>query len=171
MGWLQGEKRKKFRQKGVVNENDERRRRIDNCHPHLLSGTTAGDLRVWSVRDVYSAILLTKKSADDDSKTSVGGGSALTRLNFSWRGRALSGHRGGVTCIDVPSSIYRPDSLVTGGADGLMKLWLLRALTGGRRAGAGANGENGTIRQRGRGGDALSILSGHSGRMPCVETA
>ena len=126
---------------------------------------------MWSVRDVYSAILLTKKSADDDSKTSVGGGSALTRLNFSWRGRALSGHRGGVTCIDVPSSIYRAFSLVTGGADGLIKLWSLRAPTGGRRAGASADGENGTSQQRGRGGGMLSIMSGHSGRVPCVETA
>ena len=71
----------------------------------------------------------------------------------------------------LPSSIYRPDSLVTGGADGLIKSWSLRAPTGGRQAGAGADGENGTSQQRGRGGDALSILSGHSGRVPSVETA
>jgi hypothetical protein len=104
----------------------------------VVAGTTAGDLRVWSVKDVYSSILLTRKGEEsygDFGATggSLGGGNAVTRLKFSLRGRALSGHRGGVTCIDVPSHVYRPDSLVTGGADGLIKLWSLRAPTGGRR--------------------------------------
>jgi hypothetical protein len=36
------------------------------------------------------------------------------------RGRALSGHRGGVSCIDVPSNVYRPTFQVW--ADGLIKL-------------------------------------------------
>jgi WD40 repeat protein len=106
----------------------------------VVAGTTAGDLRVWSVKDVYSALVLAKKGeeADSDPRSSGGGGNASTRLQFSLRGRALSGHRGGVTCIDVPSHVYRPDSLVTGGADGLIKLWSLRAPTGGRLPAAGS---------------------------------
>jgi WD40 repeat protein len=132
----------------------------------VVAGTTAGDLRVWSVKDIYSAVALsTGHDADSGSK-------AQTKLKFSLRGRALSGHRGGVTCIDVPSHVYRPDSLVTGGADGLIKLWSLRAPTGGRRAGAPGSSETDTAaQQRGRGGDALSILNGHTSRVMCVKTA
>jgi len=93
--------------------------------------------------------------------------SALTRLKFSLRGRALAGHRGGVTAIDVPSQIYRPDSIVTGGADGLLKLWSLRSPVSGIRSNSGEATET----QRGRGGDAMSVLTGHSGRIACVKTA
>lgn len=104
---------------------------------------------------------------------------SASRLKFSLRGRALSGHRGGVTCIDVPSQVYRPDSLVTGGEDGLIKLWGLRAPTGSRRAsttnatssGDVDVGSNTGMQQRGRGGEALSTLSGHIGRILCIKTA
>ena len=136
----------------------------------VIAGTTAGDLRVWSVRDVYQAVLMTKASERGVRAIGLGSGNAATRLKFSLRGRALSGHRGGVTCIEVPSHVYRPDSLVTGGADGLIKLWSLRAPTGGRRA--NASEEDGATQQpRGRGGDALSVLSGHSGRVMCIKTS
>jgi WD40 repeat protein len=101
-----------------------------------------------------------------------GGGNVSNRLKFSLRGRALAGHRGGVTCIDVPSNVYRPDSLVTGGADGLIKLWSLRALATGRRSSAMTSQQDtdGTGAQS-RGGDALNVFSGHSGRVICVLSA
>ncbi len=117
----------------------------------IIAGTTAGDLRVWSVKDVCSSISSSKN--DEDTRNSHN----ASRFKHSLRGRALSGHRGGVTCIDVPTQVYRPDSLVTGGADGLIKLWALRAPTGSRRT---------TV-----GGDALSTLNGHSGRILCIKTA
>ena len=109
----------------------------------IIAGTTAGDLRVWSVKDVYASISLSKN--DQETRNSHN----ASRYKYALRGRALSGHRGGVTCIDIPSQVYRPDSLVTGGADGLIKIWALRA----------------------RGGEALSNLSGHSGRILCIKTA
>jgi WD40 repeat protein len=139
----------------------------------VVAGTTAGDLRVWSVKDVYSAVLELKKGEVDDMevKSMFGGGNSSTRLKFSLRGRALSGHRGGVTCIDVPSPVYRPDALVTGGADGLIKLWSLRAPTSGRRSSVTPSQEPESSGPRSRGGDALDVLSGHNGRVMCVQSA
>jgi WD40 repeat protein len=136
----------------------------------IIAGTTAGDLRVWSVKDIYSSISMAKNEQDGRNIHTA------SRFKYSLRGRALSGHRGGVTCIDVPSQVYRPDSLVTGGADGLIKLWALRAPTGSRRTNASSSNEadmGGSAGQqhRGRGGDALSTLSGHAGRILCIKTA
>jgi len=136
----------------------------------IIAGTTAGDLRVWSVKDIYSSILMAKNEQEGKNVHTA------SRFKYSLRGRALSGHRGGVTCIDVPSQVYRPDSLVTGGADGLIKLWALRAPTGSRRTNASSSNEadiGGSAGQqhRGRGGDALSTLSGHAGRILCIKTA
>eukprot|EP00980_Cylindrotheca_fusiformis_P013264 scaffold3373_cov137-Cylindrotheca_fusiformis.AAC.24 len=140
----------------------------------VVAGTTAGDLRVWSVKDVYSAVQELKKGEDNeiDQTSMFGSGTSSTRLKFSLRGRALSGHRGGVTCIDVPSQVYRPDSLVTGGADGLIKMWSLRAPTSGRRSSNVATSQEAeSVGPRNRGGDALDVLSGHNGRVTCVQSA
>jgi len=135
----------------------------------IIAGTTAGDLRVWSVKDVYSSIFMAKN--DQEASFSH----TTSRFKHSLRGKALSGHRGGVTCIDVPSQVYRPDSLVTGGADGLIKLWALRAPSGSRRASVSSSevdvGAGGGQQQRGRGGDALNTLFGHTGRILCIKTA
>ena len=179
---------------------------MDGCR--VVAGTTCGDLRVWSVKDVFSAVFyanggdLDVLSADRNSRqhnsgaasatlterhkraTDFAAGSSLTRLKFSLRGRALSGHRGGVSCIDVHSNVYRPDSVVTGGADGLIKLWSLRApgATGSRRSTleAATTGRmmkspspdaKGSRSATAKTGDALSILSGHGGRVICVSSA
>jgi WD40 repeat protein len=170
----------------------------------VVAGTTCGDLRVWSVKDVLSAVFYANHGGDfgsaADSRTSrpdgssssflskrksgtdYAAGSSLTRLKFSLRGRALSGHRGGVSCIDVPSHVYRPDSIISGGADGLIKLWSLRTSAAGRRneldqgsmlaAASKGSTESMTSRAKSsRSGDALSILSGHGGRILCIKTA
>ena len=187
---------------------------MEGCR--VVAGTTAGDLRVWTVKDVYAATVLAKTGSEKDAAnasartrsvhggsgatssfvgkargrgiTDIAAGSAFSRLQFSLRGRALSGHRGGVSCIDVPSHIYRPDALVTGGADGFIKLWSLRQPMAGRRASgeglpgakpsmfntsiAGTNPADQIAQGRtGRSGDALSIMSGHTGRVICVKTA
>jgi WD40 repeat protein len=172
----------------------------------VVAGTTCGDLRVWSVKDVFAAVFYTNggdvpnqhegrifhRGGEGASAGFIGGrrkpatdfaaGSSLTRLKFSLRGRALSGHRGGVSCIDVPSNVYRPDSVVSGGADGLIKLWSLRApgAIAGRRneMDKGTSqmltpktGDSSPRSKAARNGDALSILSGHGGRVLCVKTA
>ncbi|GKZ01322.1 hypothetical protein MPSEU_001083200 [Mayamaea pseudoterrestris] len=171
----------------------------------VVAGTTCGDLRVWSVKDVFSSVFYSNHNemgssasssiaqshasgaassrvanpARRKSATDFAAGSSLTRLKFSLRGRALSGHRGGVSCIDVPSSIYRPDAIVSGGADGLIKLWNLRspgaAATRMDQAVAAGTGAGDTLaQQRSKSaptGDALSILSGHGGRILCLKTA
>ena len=170
----------------------------------VVAGTTCGDLRVWSVKDVLSAVFYANHGGDFgpavDTRTLRGegtsstflskrkggadyaAGSSLTRLKFSLRGRALSGHRGGVSCIDVPSYVYRPDSIISGGADGLIKLWSLRTSGAGRRneldqgsmlaAASKGSTESMTAKAKSsRSGDALSILSGHGGRILCIKTA
>jgi len=198
-------------------DEDDVLQAMEGCR--VVAGTTGGDLRVWSVKEVYAATTVAKKGESDDASKSMsqmrishggedGGtassyvsrtkrgsmteitvGSAFSRLKVSLRGRALSGHRGGVTCIDVPSHIYRPDALVTGGADGFIKLWSLRNPTGRRgseltpapsaplfnTSNLTAGNASETLAQSrtkgSRGGDALSILSGHTGRVLCVKTA
>ena len=42
-------------------------------------------------------------------------------------GTSIGGHRGGVTCIDMPPRMHRHDSLVPGGEYGLIKLWSLKS--------------------------------------------
>lgn len=179
---------------------------MEGCR--LVAGTTCGDLRVWSIKDVYSAVFYANRanggqshhsevnglheSANNPMTTRVGrthrgtdfaAGSSLTRLKFSLRGRALSGHRGGVSCIEIHSNVYRPDSIVSGGADGLIKLWSLKSpgSSGGRRLAVESKSTSSPISsshnpassssQSARGGDALNILSGHGGRVLCVKTA
>lgn len=190
-------------------DDDDVVKSMEGCR--VVAGTTGGDLRVWSVKDVYAATVLARKGDHGPTSekrivrgengpssayvprnkrgsiTEIAAGTAFSRLKFSLRGRALSGHKGGVTCIDVPSHIYRPDALVTGGADSLIKLWSLRAPTGRRTSGDLLSGTNTPLfntsslvsnnasdplaRAKGRGGDALSILEGHNGRVLCVKTA
>ena len=199
---------------GGKSQEDDLLHLMEGCR--VIAGTTGGDLRVWSVKEVYAATALARKGETDDvslsamrishggddgltstfasrnrpgSITEIAAGSAFSRLKVSLRGRALSGHRGGVACIDVPSQIYRPDTLVTGGADGFIKLWSLRSPTGRRASadilagsssnlfnasnlGGSSNDPLSQARTKGsRGGDALSILSGHNGRVLCVKTA
>ena len=128
----------------------------------------------FPVKDILSSLFAARNGDEADATTK----SASTRLKFSLRGRALAGHRGGITAIDVPSQVYRPDSIVTGGADGLLKLWSLRSpvTSGIRSSGIGQpqqqqQGGDTADAQRGRGGDAMSVLTGHSGRVACVKTA
>jgi len=199
-------------------DEDEVMAAMEGCR--VIAGTTGGDLRVWSVKEVYAATALASGQSDSGgvenvsaslgdlriqhsggadsasvsgsrrrntrgSITQIAAGSASSRLKFSLRGWALSGHRGGVSCVDVPSHIYRPDALVTGGADGLIKLWSLVRRTGGDGATPAARlkfhrssivGSSGVelSQTRGKGGsgsDALSILTGHGGRVLCVKAA
>ena len=128
---------------------------------------------IYPVKDILSSLFAARNGDESDATTK----SASTRLKFSLRGRALAGHRGGVTAIDVPSQVYRPDSIVTGGADGLLKLWSLRSpvTSSIRSSGTGQQQQqqsgDSADAQRGRGGDAMSVLTGHSGRVACVKTA
>lgn len=175
-------------------EEEEILEAMEGCR--VVAGTTCGDLRVWSVKDVFAAVFFATRGGDFSSptvekkpsstpssayvsrrrsSTDFAAGSSMTRLKFSLRGRALSGHRGGVSCVDVHSNVYRPDSIVTGGADGLIKLWSLRTpgTSGGRRTSLETPQDSlSTPRAKAaRSGDALSILSGHGGRVLCVKTA
>jgi len=161
---------------------------LEGCR--IIAGTTGGALRVWCMKDIYASTnisnnsgeaidltLLDSRGSDRDANyIRSGQQSSANKLKWSLKGRALSGHRGGVTCLDVPSPIYRPDSLVSGGADGLIKLWSLRHTT---RRSAKAGTEPSTSRFLGRAeadrksssNDPQETLSGHSGRVLCIKAA
>jgi WD40 repeat protein len=203
-------------QSSAIGEDEDFFAALEGCR--VVAGTTGGALRVWSVKDIYASTAVLNNSASDNRSASTFGDdvsvdgslhsglrserdthyvrtgqqSMANKLKWSLKGRALSGHRGGVSCVDVPSPIYRPDSLVSGGADGLIKLWSLRhASRRTARAGstnAGARGSDfgssasasasSRVFARGEGGDKRSLandaqetLSGHKGRVLCVKTA
>jgi WD40 repeat protein len=162
---------------------------LEGCR--IVGGTTGGALRVWCVKDIYATTSLAGNMSDvsDLPSTEIiqgvdrdaqyirsGQQSIANKLKWSLKGRALSGHRGGVTCLDVPSPIYRPETLLSGGADGLIKLWSLRHVT---RRSARTGSESTTSRFLGRSdadkrassNDAQETLSGHAGRVMCIKTA
>jgi hypothetical protein len=94
-------------------------------------------LRVWSVKDVFAAVYTngatyqtkTKEGsftaeAKEHRRASLVAKKARDRLccrKFPNKAQVFSSrtsvvrHRGGVSCIDVPSNVYRPDSVVSGG--------------------------------------------------------
>jgi len=155
----------------------------------IIGGTTNGDLRVWNLQDVLSKEL----TGDTDDITSLMSESynqsadfhssharkySSTKTSQAQTGQVLGYHRGGVTCLSVPAQIYRPDSLISGGNDGLIKLWSLRDdLTGqSRRKSMGGRTSrmlfSGRERNPNRADpEAVNVLAGHGGRILCVETA
>ena len=83
---------------------------------YVVAGTSQGDLTIWSLKKVYGRykVQFGDELRDDDSSAMYEG------VSFD------SGHRNGVTCIDVPSSTYRPNAFITGGGGGLIHLWAFR---------------------------------------------
>ncbi len=158
---------------------------------HLVGGTSMGKLALWSVNeilidliddDMAEGALLESPDISTHSSQSMqsshirntSSGRLKKRLRAK-RGRILGEHRGGVTCTSTPSQIYRPDSLISGGNDGLIKLWSLRMDPSDQhRRRVSMGGRTSRIlfssgEKTGR--DTLDVLAGHGGRILCVETA
>ncbi len=158
---------------------------------HLVGGTTVGKLALWSVNeilvdliddDMAEGALLDSPDISTHSSQSMqsshirntSSGRLRKRMRAK-RGRILGEHRGGVTCTSTPSQIYRPDSLISGGNDGLIKLWSLRMDPSDQhRRRVSMGGRTSRIlfssgEKTGR--DTLDVLAGHGGRILCVETA
>ena len=149
---------------------------VDGCR--VIAGMTGGGLRVWSLKDVYQAGCMLRREYGADPGHSSGDDFGLKE---AVAGVAIGGHRGGVTCIDVPPAMYRPDSLLSGGEDGLIKLWSLKSSSSSEQT-----GDQNQQRQSPRffnsrqivpaapidfdASDA-QILSGHQGRIICIKTA
>ena len=148
---------------------------VDGCR--VIAGMTGGGLRVWSLKDIYQAGCTLRKEYGSDPGHSSGDDFGLKE---AVAGVAIGGHRGGVTCIDVPPAMYRPDSLLSGGEDGLIKLWSLKSSSSSDQA------DQSPQRQSPRffnsrqivsaapidfdASDA-QILAGHQGRIICIKTA
>lgn len=155
----------------------------------VIGGTTGGNIRVWSVQDILSHELgqdsddlssmisdsyATTQSSHVRSRSSLDSGPAKATR----RGRAIGSHRGGVTCLSVPAQIYRPDTLISGGNDGLIKQWSLepKAPSASRRSSMGGRTsrmlfarDNSTKKRLGQ--EELNVLAGHGGRILCLEAA
>lgn len=154
----------------------------------IIGGTTRGDVRMWSLQD----ILVNHLAADTEDTSSMLSDtfssthsshirSASQQDANQWiearAGFSLGNHRGGVTCLSVPAQTYRPDSLISGGNDGLIKLWSLRqshkvskrGSMGGRTSRMLFSGRESTSRKASRG--TVDVLAGHGGRVLCLETA
>jgi len=117
---------------------------ISGCR--LVGGSTGGNLAVWNVANTMEGILGGESPTDVDGVSqsvpevkvhSSGTQTGHVRSNSSptsrskrrsrtKKGKSLGGHRGGVTCLSIPPKIYRPDSLISAGNDGLIKFWSLR---------------------------------------------
>lgn len=144
----------------------------------LVAGTNGGILNVWDLESVLREDdgVDSTVPVHDIQIHSSGNSSAHVRRKKSESkyGRALGGHRGGVTCMSIPPKIYRPDSLISGGNDGLIKLWSLRPPVG--RSNARNTVGARTSRSLFSGGmrrasETLDVLAGHGGRILCAETA
>jgi len=166
---------------------------MDGCQ--VIAGTTGGGLRVWSLKDIYYASYLAQRDLSNASSPSLnrshhGSGASSVRLggadDFAMQdaiaGAPVGGHRGGITCIDLPPRMYRPDSLVSGGEDGLIKLWSLKSTSSSEEDGGVAQTKS-SIQSRffqGRSvtsitdfdaSDAQGVLTGHEGKIICIKTA
>ena len=185
-----------FNSDGV--ENQSAKNSLAGCR--LVGGTTGGNLSVWDISNAMEDVLGCGLPDDIESLASTvpeinvhpnGSHSSHVRSTSSPRaynkkstkaqtGVSIGGHRGGVTCLSVPSQIYRPDSLISGGNDGLIKFWSLRTRSeirqSGRRQTVGgrtprtlfSSSSNNT---KTPGKDTLDVLAGHGGRILCVEVA
>lgn len=156
---------------------------MDGCH--IIAGTADGTLRAWLLKDTYYASCVARwgaglgsvSSPTINNRSQHGSGATSVRLKAddfektqeALAGFAIGGHRGGVTCMDLPPRMYRPDSLVSGGEDGLIKLWSLKSLST-------TDQKITQLRQSSLSDfvddpDAQGVLTGHGGKIICLKTA
>jgi WD40 repeat protein len=157
----------------------------------IIGGTTSGDLNVWSIQDVLtnefshdaedlSSLMSDSYASTQSNHVRSNSNANVKAFRQARKGRYLGGHRGGVTCLSVPDQIYRPDSLISGGNDGLIKHWSLqhssklfdksrRSPMGGRTSRMLFSGRERPSKRLGQ--EAVNVLAGHGGRILCLETA
>lgn len=172
-------------------DEDEIVASMDGCQ--VIAGTADGSLRAWSLKDVYYATCVVHRDNVPGNQTSPtlnrsqhGSGATSVRLNAddfgvqeALAGFPVGGHIGGVTCIDLPPRMYRPDSLVSGGEDGLIKLWSLKSPSIDQDGGAQKKSNPYRIVQSHQmtsipdfdDSDAQAVLTGHEGKIICIKTA
>lgn len=163
---------------------------MDGCW--VIAGSTAGNLRVWSLQDVYRASCMINRESVSSASSPItnrsyhGSGATSIRLSSAddhgmqdaIMGAPVGGHRGGVSCLDLPPRMYRPDSLVSGGEDGLIKLWSLKD-SAGDQDGAQKNSVQSRFFHSHQitsitdfdASDAQGVLTGHEGKINCIKTA
>uniref|UniRef100_A0A7S1C1A4 UDENN domain-containing protein n=1 Tax=Corethron hystrix TaxID=216773 RepID=A0A7S1C1A4_9STRA len=97
----------------------------------LIGCSASGILRTWNLHSLYG---FAERLEEDTSNANNTISSSLSHLHGtnlnpyskedSFAGRLYLGHSPSIiTCLDIPSSVYRPHQILTGGSDGKVKLW------------------------------------------------
>ena len=163
----------------------------DGCS--IIAASAGGEINVWSLKEVYQSLRRLNHDGDsyvhqNDSRAFHANSNSVflnsqNKMESALKGRSLPGHNGGVTCLDVPSTVFRPDSLVSGGEDGLIKLWSLRhsliheeeqpsnPIRAHRFFGVTSFLQPEVTPSNDESGNAQAVLSGHEGKVLCIKTA
>ena len=148
---------------------------VDGCR--IIAGMTSGGLRIWSLKDIYRAGFMLRNEYGVDPGHSPGNDFGMKE---AVAGVAIGGHRGGVTCIDVPPETYRPDSLLSGGGDGVIKLWSLKSSPSDQSSDLSQhrqsprffnNRQNAPVAPIDFDASDAQVLTGHQGKVICIKTA
>jgi len=119
----------------------------------ITAGTAGGSVRCWSMFDLFAGSLKDNQNIDCISQAGI----------------MLPKHRGKVSCIEVPSSVYRPNQILSGGDDGHIMMSIVRESDWQHQQ------QSFFARRRASNEDCSSqttvTLLGHGGRVNCIRSA
>ena len=129
---------------------------------YFVAGLTCGTICCWSLLDIY------ERYEQHHNYESLDLGGITSPLHE----KKLTKHRGAVTCLDVPSPVYRPETIISGGKDGEIKLTIIQ-----ESKSSGQDNSNFFVRTAAQTrvsydqSAPLITLMGHGGGITCLKSA